>query len=231
MRRAGTYAENRYRRGLASWRRRSVPTLVWKVALLDVATLLLALWADLSFVWFVTGGVVGVSLTLLLLVSELPPEAILDWGRGAEGERMTEHALEPLLTEGWKMKHDIQLGAGNIDHLVHGPAGTFLLETKCPRGCTVVDKGHLVTHPIDDPEEKRSLRVDQAINWQLRMIRGNRVPGVKPVKNIRPVVVIWGEFEQRIHESRGIVYLHGDELTDWLRSRLVPAIRPLTELA
>jgi hypothetical protein len=126
--------------------------------------------------------------------------------------------------------HDIQFDRGNIDHLVHGPGGTFLLETKCPRGRAFVVNGALVTSPFDDPQKKSRWKVAPQMTRQLEAIRRGRVPGVKAVANVQPVVVIWGTFDERIHEGGGIVFLHGDELADWLRSRLLPPLDPLTEL-
>jgi hypothetical protein len=84
MRRAGTYAESRYRSGLASWRRRSLPGLAWRFALLDVGMLILAGWFRTPFVWFVAGVVVGANLLMLYVVWEMPPDAIQVWGLGAE---------------------------------------------------------------------------------------------------------------------------------------------------
>jgi hypothetical protein len=35
---------------------------------------------------------------------------------------------------GWFALHDVQLGRGNVDHLLVGPAGIFTIETKSHRG-------------------------------------------------------------------------------------------------
>jgi hypothetical protein len=53
----------------------------------------------------------------------------LDGGAAAELAVGTE--LDKLGAEGFTIEHDIdRLGAGNVDHLVCGPTGAFMIETK-----------------------------------------------------------------------------------------------------
>jgi hypothetical protein len=58
------------------------------------------------------------------------------WGRGAEGERRIGEALSPLADEGWVLLHDrARRGSpANIDHIVVGPGGLWMVETKRWRG-------------------------------------------------------------------------------------------------
>jgi hypothetical protein len=42
--------------------------------------------------------------------------------------------LDGLRERGWFALHDVQLGRGNIDHVLVGPAGIFTIETKSHRG-------------------------------------------------------------------------------------------------
>jgi Nuclease-related domain len=231
VRTAGTYAEARYQRGLRRWRRRSVRRLLPGFLVLDLAVLTLGFLTGGGAMWFMAGGVVGATTMGLLVVWDRPEDSVLNWGRGAEGERLTGTALKPLLEEGWRVKHDIQLRRENIDHLLTGPAGTFLLETKWPRGRVSIEAGLLVTRPLDDPEGARRTNLHRQIDRQLTALRHGCVPGVRKVKSVQPIVVIWSDFEQRVHESGGIVYLHGDELVPWLRSRLAPALEPFAALS
>jgi Nuclease-related domain len=54
--------------------------------------------------------------------------------RGAVAEREVGETLNALTHEGWVVMHDLeQAGEGNIDHLVSGPGGVFLVETKSRR--------------------------------------------------------------------------------------------------
>ena len=52
------------------------------------------------------------------------------WGRGAAGEELVGKVLDRLRERGWFALHDVQLGRGNIDHVLVGPAGVFTIETK-----------------------------------------------------------------------------------------------------
>jgi len=56
---------------------------------------------------------------------------------GYMGERAVGESLEPLLTEGYRVFHDIPATAGdrkfNLDHVAVGPTGLFLIETKTRR--------------------------------------------------------------------------------------------------
>jgi Nuclease-related domain len=203
VRRAGTYAEERFRHGLASWRRRSVPSLARRLTFLNLAFLALLVWPGGTVGACAVSAIAGASIVAFLFMWDHAPAAVLNWSRGAEGERMTEAALAPLLDEGWKALHDVQLRRGNIDHLLHGPAGTFLLETKFPRGHASIEHGMFVTCPIDDPQGAMRLDLRPQLRRRCSELSQGRVPGVKAIRRIQPVVVIWGSFEQRMVRATG----------------------------
>ncbi|TSC32945.1 NERD domain-containing protein [Corallococcus sp. Z5C101001] len=54
------------------------------------------------------------------------------WGRGAEGEERVGQLLEPLRPRGWFIQHDVKIGrtGANVDHLVVGPPGVYVINTK-----------------------------------------------------------------------------------------------------
>jgi hypothetical protein len=53
------------------------------------------------------------------------------WARGAHAESIVGYVLEKLRRLGFEVVHDIlQPGEGNVDHLVSGPSGVFMIETK-----------------------------------------------------------------------------------------------------
>jgi hypothetical protein len=55
--------------------------------------------------------------------------------QGASGEEQVGRALESLRSKGWVILHDLPLPTvGNIDHLIIGPPGVFVVETKSHRG-------------------------------------------------------------------------------------------------
>jgi hypothetical protein len=65
------------------------------------------------------------------------------WRRGAQGERRTAKRLRPLTHQGWVVLHDRAIPGfpGNVDHLVIGPTGVFVLDSKLwsGRAVTVAD--------------------------------------------------------------------------------------------
>ena len=67
-----------------------------------------------------------------LFLSFLPPELVTTWLAGARGEEATGRLLDSLESEGFYAIHDRQIPGGyeNIDHLVLGPTGIFVVETK-----------------------------------------------------------------------------------------------------
>ena len=63
------------------------------------------------------------------------PDAVA-WRRGAAGERRTARLLDPLERHGWAVLHDLALpgSRANIDHLVIGPGGVLVIDSKQYRG-------------------------------------------------------------------------------------------------
>jgi hypothetical protein len=183
-----------------------------------------------SLLWFVAGGMSGLALAMFLLVWWRPSNAVLNWGIGAEGERRTAKALAPLVRDGWGVDHDLQRSHGNIDHLVRGPAGVFLIETKNLRGQASIENGVLTVRSIDDE--------DNVYAWRnlSRWLAAKAVEAAQDIAAregerpwVQPVVVLWGEFAERVAEADRVFYVHGDELEQWLRSW--PAARRRIELA
>jgi hypothetical protein len=53
------------------------------------------------------------------------------WSLGAHAESIVGYMLDKLRALGFEVVHDLrQLGEGNVDHLVSGPSGVFIVETK-----------------------------------------------------------------------------------------------------
>jgi hypothetical protein len=58
------------------------------------------------------------------------------WQRGARGERRTARQLDRLAKDGWVVFHDLAVPEtrANADHLIIGPTGVFLADSKNWRG-------------------------------------------------------------------------------------------------
>ncbi|WP_175551764.1 nuclease-related domain-containing protein [Geodermatophilus amargosae] len=186
-----------------------------------VAAIALTAFTDGWLRW--NGGVVlGAGLALFVVAWKSPPQHIERWGTGAEGERHTARALRPLLRSGWHVVHDLDWPrAGNVDHLVVGPAGVFVLDSKAWSGVVNVDDAGATITPRDNPDAAwtargqrgRQARAGTAVARALALRSGLAVPQPEPV------VVVWARFPQRVESAGGVTYVEGEHLADWLISR------------
>lgn len=133
--RPGGAVEAEYRKALKSWRRR-MRRYFWPMLGIG-ATLLLAGLLTPHRVWaWVFTSMGAFWLGMFALARDLPPTPIRNLGQGAEGERDTAKELRRL-TSGWTVRHDLNGRYGNLDHVLLGPAGVFILETKAWWGQTL----------------------------------------------------------------------------------------------
>jgi hypothetical protein len=75
------------------------------------------------------------------------PDAVA-WRRGAAGERRTARLLGPLERYGWAVLHDLAIPGtrANLDHLVIGPGGVFVIDSKQYRGRLQLDPSGRLWH-------------------------------------------------------------------------------------
>jgi hypothetical protein len=170
----------------------------------------------LGFYW---GLGIGVAFAITAALIDSPPHHIERWRQGAEGEKATAKALRPLVRDGWILLNDLDTGRGNIDHLIVGPPGVFLLDSKNLSGVLAVKAGVLSIRCREDPYETykdvrlaRQMR-DRVADLEEQLLRC----GVEI--SVQPVVVLWGCFEQRSLLSRGVAWVQGKELHRALRGR------------
>ena len=230
-------AAREYERLRRDWLRKH-RTFFWiaggTAATVAVGSLLLA-WPHTA-AW-VSGLFAGASLTFVLAARLSPPPWIENWQMGAFGEQRTAKAVEPLLAEGWSIIHDMNLVKSNLDHVLVGPGGVFVLDTKNGWGTASASSDTLtVVHPDgrkafeSDTYARRARAQGKALNALL-----NQRCGLHPW--VSAVVVIWSDFEQQAVPGNRMTYVHGQYLADWLRSQpaklnqsqiseLVGALRP-----
>jgi Nuclease-related domain len=105
-------------------------------------------------------AVVGLPLPVGLLVAMLsagaawwrlrfhPSPETEAWRRGAEGERHVARLLEPLVRQGWGVQHDLRVpgSKANVDHVVIGPPGVFVIDAKHYRGRIHLSRDGLLWH-------------------------------------------------------------------------------------
>lgn len=94
-----------------------------------------ALLALLGFWWWPLSLLSIVPLVFLaratLLGGPLDPISIRS---GIRGEERVAELLSELDRDGYRTLHDVDIGRGNADHVVIGPTGVFVVETKRWRG-------------------------------------------------------------------------------------------------
>jgi hypothetical protein len=76
-----------------------------------------------------------VAAAVLFIVALLPRRQAARWLRGAAGERATAQILARLPTRRWTVIHDLAVpgSRANIDHLVIGRTGVWVVDTKTTR--------------------------------------------------------------------------------------------------
>jgi hypothetical protein len=143
---ASAHAEYRSRRAteLAVW----TQSLPWRIA--AVLAVGLAAWLLANQIVPHLAALVGVTVAAGLawrLRFRVSP-ATVAWRRGAAGERRTARLLARLERHGWAVLHDLAIpgSSANIDHLVIGPGGVVVIDTKQYRGRLQQDHDGLLWH-------------------------------------------------------------------------------------
>ena len=218
---AGTYAANRAQALRDEWERRAAPKarlIFWPLIAAGVIGAVL-LRAN---PWHVALGVlIGAGLMGYAWLLEDVPDEVYAWERGAEGERRTAARLVEFEREGWTVVHDVQRIRSNWDHIVVGPPGVFVLETKDRRGMLELPDSGAPVLRIDG----RAVGAEKLAKWprQVTSAAVGLKEEIEAAEGERPwvqgVIVFWGDFPQRVVEATNVTYVHGDELIGWLRKR------------
>jgi Nuclease-related domain len=156
-------ARRRRAEELIAWMR----SLAWRAPLVAAAGLLgqvLAIQAGLPY-----GALVGLAIALLVgwRLRFRPSEQVTARRRGGEGERRTARLLERLTRDGYVVFHDLAVpdSPANVDHLVIGPSGVFVIDSKQWSGSIHQGADGLVWHnhyPLD--------RALETVRWEARAI-------------------------------------------------------------
>ena len=127
------------------------------------------------------------------------PAADVELSTGSELRRLDEGA--------W-----VSARSGSFEHLVVGPSGAFLLETKRVVGEAMLREG--VLSVLRDG----AWRGDETLAGRMRTRarEARRLLGAATINWVAPVVVLWCEFPAQLAEHGGVTYVHGSRLADWL---------------
>jgi hypothetical protein len=148
---------------LAAWTR----TLAWRAPLVVAAGAVAQVLAgQVGLPW---AGLVGLALAALVAwrLRFRPSEQARTWQRGAHGERRTARLLDRLTREGFVVFHDLAVpgSPANVDHLVIGPTGLFVIDSKQWTGSVHRSSDGLVWHnyyPLD--------RTLETVGWEAQAV-------------------------------------------------------------
>jgi hypothetical protein len=158
-------AEYRRRRALelAGWTR----SLAWQAPLVAAAGAVAQVLA--TKVGLPRAGLVGLAVAALIgwRLRFRPSEQARAWQRGAHGERRTARLLDRLTRDGYVVFHDLAVpgSPANVDHLVIGPTGLFVIDSKQWTGSVHQSVDGLVWHnhyPLD--------RTLETVRWEAQQV-------------------------------------------------------------
>ncbi len=235
--RAGGSAQATYERRLARHRervRQARPRiLIIGIGLVAVGLVMIAVGSTWAWVGFVL--ILGGLLRTATLLFETPAN-VRAWRMGAEGEERVGDLLAELEAEGARVLHDRRRPGGrdNIDHIVIGPFGVVVVESKHYAGSVAVKGNEL------DLKGRRQTAFVGQVERQIASVR--EALGTDQVTGI--ICVVGGEFpiffaprsvrglalasDRRLLERiRGLPTVHGGaevaRLAEVAAQRLVPA--------
>jgi Nuclease-related domain len=139
------------------------------------------------------------------------------WRRGAAGERRTARLLGPLERQGWVVLHDLAIpgSRANLDHLVIGPGGVLVIDSKHYRGRLQLDPSGRLWHgryPLAPTLRAVSFEADQAA-----LVLTDPDVVVVPVVAVHGAQVPWGKVV-----TQGVPVVAARRLPSMLRS--LPAV-------
>jgi hypothetical protein len=180
---AGRSALVEYRRRraeeLAGW----IRSLAWRAPLVAAAGALaqvLAAQAGLPY-----AGLLGLVVAALVgwRLRFRPSEQARTWQRGAQGERRTARLLERLTRDGFVIFHDLAVpgSPANVDHLVIGPTGLFVIDSKQWAGSVQQGADGLAWH-----NHYRLDRTLETVRWEADTI--GRILGAR----VTPLLCVHG---------------------------------------
>ena len=142
------------------------------------------------------------------------------WRRGAAGERRTARLLAPLERHGWAVLHDLAIPGtpANIDHLVIGPGGVLVIDSKQYRGRLWLDPDGLLWHG-------RHLLVSTLRKARWEADQADEVLGVADVQVAAIVAVHGASIPWGRLQADGVTIVPARRLPDLLQA-LPPILGP-----
>ena len=214
-RRAGASAARQYLRYKREWQRSHRKLFMGLATAVGVVLVGTVLAARHHLVPYYGGFASGLLFAFYVLVRESPPTWIENYQVGAWGEERTAKVIEPLLSRGWVILHDLNRIKSNLDHVLVGPGGVFVLDTKNSPGTATANGDQLtLTSPDGKPfTSDAKARQARGQGFELNRVLRQRC-GLHPW--VSAVVVLWADFPARAVAGNRMSYVHGDHLVEWL---------------
>jgi hypothetical protein len=155
-------------------RRRALELAAWTRSLAWRAPLLVAAGAVVQFLATQAGlpraGLVGLAVAALVgwRLRFRTSEQARTWQRGAQGERHTARLLRRLPRDGYVVFHDLAVPgntSANVDHLVIGPTGVFVIDSKQWTGSVYQSGDGLAWH-----NRYRLDRALETVRWEAETV-------------------------------------------------------------
>ena len=128
----------------------------------------------------------------------------VNWLRGARAEEAIGELLNELRSEGFIVMHDVeQVYEGNIDHIVSGPTGVFMIESKARR--------------YNDDAPRKARRQAKKLSIEL------------DAKWVGPVICL-NTRDRKPFQHEGVWIVPKQHLLDWIRAQREPKV-PFERLA
>jgi hypothetical protein len=146
-------------------------------------------------------ALVGLAFLLFLRrVTRGQIDIAVHWRRGAASEEAVGHALDELASDGYSVRHDLeQPREGNVDHLVSGPTGVFMIETK--------HRGYKPAHIPKARRQAKKLRDEIGVT-------------------VTPVICLDRRRARAPYRDRGVWIVSRVRLVDWVRAQQNPVADP-----
>jgi hypothetical protein len=213
---AGTSAQSYYEEQRRAWirRNRRVFRILDCIVAITIVTsfVLWRTWAPSA--WY--GGLVaGAVLCFDLAVRLNPPTWIEQWQSGAFGEQRTSRELSRLGDE-WLVLHDLRRSNGtNIDHVIVGPPGVYLLDSKNIGTEVRVEGDELIVFRPDGRQRYRN-RTAAGKARGAAAVLSQALTTAQAGCWVHAVLVVWGDMPEQHVPATNLDWVAGLNLVDWL---------------
>ena len=184
------------------------------LAVIAVSTAVLGVWLVVGSGWGRLFAAVffGVGATTLVFGWMLGFDAhSLRWAWGAVGEQWTAEELTKLGPE-WHASHDIPDGRANWDHVVVGPPGVFVIDSKFLTQPAVVDDTGLRAGRLrasgGATSRGSAFRMKELIERETGLAVW-----------VQGVVAVWGQLPEGVVERDKVLYVPAGQLVETLQGR------------